>query len=269
MRPLVMGILNVTPDSFSDGGMFLRREDALSQAERLVREGADIIDVGGESSRPGAQPVELDEELSRIIPVIEGIKKRFDVRISVDTVKPDVAKFAIDHGATLINDISGGSDLKMAEQSKRPGVDTILMHMRGTPVTMQIQPFYPRGVVEEVKEFLTERRRQFVEAGVSPQNIWVDPGIGFGKTVNHCLEILRRLPDLKGLGERVVIGTSRKSFLAHLLGGPQVDMEDRISASVATSLWAYDGGASVFRVHDVGEFRRALTVWEALRHGGQ
>ena len=269
MRPLVMGIVNVTPDSFSDGGMYLRKEDALRQAEALVKGGADIIDVGGESSRPGAEPVSLEEELNRVVPIVKHLKQNFSVRISVDTVKPEVAEAALDNGATLINDISGGSDIRMAELAKRPGVEIILMHMRGTPVTMQIQPFYPKGVFEEVKEFLATRMRVFQEAGVDKEKIWIDPGIGFGKTPNHNLELLRRVGELKSLSPKIAVGTSRKSFIAHVCGEPQLLMEERTSPTIASSLYAYTKGASMFRVHDVAEFKRALKMWEALEHVSQ
>lgn len=269
MRPIIMGILNVTPDSFSDGGMYLRKEDALKHAEELVKGGADIIDVGGESSRPGAEPVTLEEELNRVIPIIKHLKQNFSVRVSVDTVKPEVAEAALDAGATLINDISGGADIRMAELAKRPGVDIILMHMRGTPVTMQIQPFYPKGVFEEVREFLTTRVRVFEEAGVSKEKIWIDPGIGFGKTPNHNLELLRRVGELKSISPKIAIGTSRKSFIAQVCGEPQLLMEERTSATIASSLFAYSRGASMFRVHDVSEFKRALKMWDALQDAGQ
>lgn len=264
MRPLVMGILNVTPDSFSDGGMYLRREDALKHAERMVDEGADIIDVGGESSRPGATPVMLQEEIDRVIPVIEEIRRRTGVRISVDTTKPEVAEAALSAGATLINDISGGVDIRMADLAKRDGIEIILMHMRGTPVTMQIQPFYPRGVATEVRDFLEERVRAFAEAGVAREKIWLDPGIGFGKTVNHNLELLCKVEKFKSEGGRVVVGVSRKSFLGQLLGGSHIEYEDRESGTVAANLWAFSRGANVFRVHNVADTKRALKVWEAL-----
>jgi len=264
MRPLVMGILNVTPDSFSDGGLYLRKEDAIRHAEQMVQDGVDIIDVGGESSRPGAKAISVDEELSRVIPIIQHLKQRFPVRLSIDTVKSEVARAAVDAGVTLINDISGGTDIRMAEIVKRPDVEIVLMHMRGTPVTMQIQPIYPRGVVEEVKEYLLSRVRAFGEAGVGKEKIWVDPGIGFGKTVNHNLDLLRRISEFQSVTDRVVVGTSQKSFLAHILGGPQVPYEERVSATIASNLWALNRGANVFRVHDVGDFKRALKVWEAL-----
>lgn len=269
MRNLVMGILNVTPDSFSDGGRYLKPEDALKHAERMIEEGADIIDIGGESSRPGAETIAVRDEIARVVPVIKEIASRFQVRLSVDTVKPEVARAAIDSGATLINDISGGSDIGMAELAKQPGIEIVLMHMRGTPVTMQIQPVYFRGVMEEVKEYLEGRVKAFAEAGVAREKIWVDPGIGFGKTVAHNVEILRRLPELSSIAGRTVIGTSLKSFIAHLLGGPQVPIEERGAATIATNLWALQKGASVFRVHDVADHKRAIKIWEALAHVGE
>jgi dihydropteroate synthase len=265
--PLIMGILNVTPDSFSDGGLYLTPGQALKQAETLVREGADILDVGGESSRPGATPVSVQEELDRVIPVIQKLHAAFPVRLSIDTSKPEVAAEAIKAGVSLINDITGGQNIGMAELVKRPGVDIILMHMRGTPASMQVLPLYPRGVIHEVTEYLTARVAAFTEMGVAREQIWVDPGIGFGKALGHNLELLHHVDSLSGIGSRLVIGTSRKSFLAHVLGNPQLEYEMRESGTIATNLWAYQKGASVFRVHDVGNLKRALVTWRSIENG--
>lgn len=268
-KPLMMGILNVTPDSFSDGGLYLTPEAALKRAEMLVAEGADVIDIGGESSRPGAPSISAQEEMDRVIPVFEKLSARIQARLSIDTVKPEVAKEAVNRGATIINDISAGADVRMGEIVKQSKADIILMHMRGTPVSMQVQPIYPRGVVGEVRDFLMQRVQAFQELGVPAENLWVDPGIGFGKTPAQNLELLYKLDEFKGIGGRVVVGTSRKSFLAHLLGNGMAPFEERLAGTIATNLWAATRGASVFRVHDVGECKRALKTWFAIENAGQ
>ncbi len=259
-----MGILNVTPDSFSDGGQFTLATDAVRHAERMVEEGADIIDIGGESTRPGAEPVSTQQELDRVIPVLQRLNGQHAVRLSIDTTKAEVAEEALKWGVTLINDISGGHDVRMAELVKRPNIDIILMHMRGTPVNMQVHPLYANGVVEEVKAFLTQRVNAFSEIGVPKERIWVDPGIGFGKSCAHNLTLLRRLEELQGIGGRVVVGTSRKTFLANLLDKPNTPFEEREPGTIASNLWARNQGASVFRVHDVGSFKKALRTWESI-----
>lgn len=266
--PLVMGVLNVTPDSFSDGGRFLSSTDALKQTEKLVSEGADIIDIGGESTRPGAQPVSLEEEKLRVLPVLESLHREFKVRLSVDTRKYEIMEAAVDLGATLINDISGGSDIRLPELLKKhPQVQLILMHMRGTPATMQEDPIYRDGVVSEVKKFLESRIRAFAEHGVSRDRLWVDPGFGFGKTVAHNLDLLRHVNTFSGIGERLMVGTSRKSFLAKVLHLDSTSMEMREAGTLATGLWALSKGASVFRVHDVGAMKRAIRTWESIESG--
>lgn len=261
--PLIMGILNVTPDSFSDGGRYLAPEQAVRRAARLVRSGADIIDVGGESTRPGALPVTSQEEMERVLPVIEGIAARFDVRISIDTQKYEVAEAAVAAGARVINDVSGGQDIRLAKLAATKDLTVALMHMQGTPQTMQAHPEYPNGVVNEVKSTLEARVRAFEELGVSREKIWIDPGIGFGKTVAHNLTLLAHLGAFAELGARTLIGTSRKSFLGKVLEVPDLSMAKRESPTVATSLFAYTRGASVFRVHRVAAFRRALRLWIA------
>ena len=240
MRPLVMGVLNVTPDSFSDGGKFLDPEAAIAHGLRLALEGADVIDVGGESTRPGATPVSAEVEAARIVPVIAALAP--SVRVSVDTRHASVAAAAIDAGATLINDISASLWPLAAER----GVGWVAMHMRGTPATMRDEIDYD-DVVAEVATFLADRAATARAAGVS--EIWIDPGIGFAKTGAHNLSLLANLRTLVDLGHPVVVGTSRKSFLGALLGGAPVD--DRLEGSLATAVWAMSQGAAMVRVHDV------------------
>lgn len=259
-----MGVLNVTPDSFSDGGRFYGKGSALAHAERLVQEGADIIDVGGESSRPGALSVSLQEEMDRVLPIVEAIRSTVSVTISVDTRKFEVAREAVRAGAGIINDISGGADIRLLDLMKQSQANLILMHMRGNPENMQKDPAYPKGVVSEVRAFLAERVRAFREAGISKDRLWVDPGIGFGKTLAHNLELLRSYKEFSAIGGRLVAATSRKSFLATVLGDPTLEFPLRDAGTLATNLWAYSHGASLFRVHDVAQFKRALTTWTAV-----
>lgn len=266
-KPLVMGILNVTPDSFSDGGRYLSREAACQQADQLVEEGADIIDIGGESTRPGSQPVSVNLELERVIPVVAYLHGRTLVKISVDTNKPEVAEVAAKAGAHMINDITGGSEA-MARFIAAQGLEIVLMHMQGTPTTMQIAPIYAGGVVEAVRAFLGERVELFLAAGVPFERIWVDPGIGFGKTVEHNLQLLANLDRFLGLGDRLLVGTSRKSFLSVVGKTEPKDIPAREAGTLASNLWAYQKGASVFRVHQVAELKRALRTWDALGEGG-
>ena len=240
MTPLVMGVLNVTPDSFSDGGRFLDAEAAVAHGLRLVAEGADVVDVGGESTRPGAEPVDADEERRRVVPVIEALAAH--VRVSVDTRKRSVAEAAVEAGATLVNDVSASLH-EVAAQAK---VGWIAMHMRGEPATMQDDPRYD-DVVGEVRDFLFSRAAAAQEAGV--EEMWVDPGIGFGKTEAHNLVLLRRLRTLTAGPWPVLVGTSRKGFLGRLTGGAPPD--DRLEASVATAVHAMLHGAAMVRVHDV------------------
>jgi dihydropteroate synthase len=240
-----MGVLNVTPDSFSDGGRYLDPDAAVAHGLDMVAEGADVVDVGGESSRPGAQPVPEAEELARVVPVVAALASR--VRVSVDTVKPAVAEAALSAGATLLNDISASLWPLAAEA----GVGWVAMHMQGTPRTMQDRPHYD-DVAGEVFAFLCQRARQGAEAGVP--EVWVDPGIGFGKTVSHNLTLLRHLPALVDAGWPVLVGTSRKGFLGRLASGPGGDpapVDDRLAGSVSTAVWAMLAGASMVRVHDV------------------
>jgi dihydropteroate synthase len=254
----IMGVVNVTPDSFSDGGAFLDRDAAVNHGLRLAFEGADLVDVGGESTRPGADPVPEREELDRVIPVIEGIRAANDaVRISIDTSKAAVAAAALDAGADYVNDVTAlRGDPDMAPLVAERGVDVCLMHMLGTPRTMQSEARYD-DVVADVREFLQQRIEAAVAAGIALERIEVDPGIGFGKTVEHNLELLDRLRELTTLGRPVVLGTSRKSFLGRITGR---ETAERMPATLATLVMAYERGAEVFRVHDVAPARDALAV---------
>ncbi len=258
----IMGVVNVTPDSFSDGGRYLDAAAAIAHGLELEVEGASILDVGGESTRPGAAPVAEAEELRRVIPVIEGlIDGGSKAQISIDTSKSGVAVRALAAGASLVNDVTAlRGDPKMAGVVADAGGDCCLMHMLGEPRTMQRDPRY-EDVVGDVKAFLEERTAFAVQAGIALERILLDPGIGFGKTVEHNLELLRRLDDLVELGRPVVIGTSRKSFLGRLTG--RDDPDDRVAATIATNVLAYERGARVFRVHDVAPVRDALRVTAA------
>jgi dihydropteroate synthase len=247
-----MGVLNVTPDSFSDGGRYLDPELAVAHGLALVAEGADVVDVGGESTRPGAGPVDEAEERRRVVPVIEALAP--SVRVSVDTRSAAVAEAAVAAGATLVNDVSASLWPVAAEV----GAGWVAMHMRGEPVTMQEAPRYD-DVVAEVGAFLQERAAQARAAGV--EEVWVDPGIGFGKTLEHNLALLRSLDRLVAGGVPVVVGASRKGSLGQLTGGAPVD--DRLEASVATAVWAVEQGAAMVRVHDVAPTVRALALLEA------
>jgi len=254
----IMGVVNVTPDSFSDGGAFLDRDAAIDHGLRLAFEGADVLDVGGESTRPGADPVPASEELDRVIPVIEGIRARNDsVRISIDTSKAAVAAAALDAGAGYVNDVTAlRGDPEMAALVAERRVDVCLMHMLGTPRTMQAEARYG-DVVADVKAFLAERIEAAVAAGIALERIEVDPGIGFAKTIEHNLELLARLRELTALGRPLVVGTSRKSFLGTITGR---ETAERVPATLATVVMAYERGASMFRVHDVAPARDALAV---------
>ena len=257
----IMGVVNVTPDSFSDGGQYLDAAAAIAHGIELEAEGADILDIGGESTRPGAASVPEDEELRRVIGVIEGlIAAGCEAQLSIDTSKSGVAARALAAGATLVNDVTAlRGDPDIAAVVAEAKADCCLMHMLGTPRTMQDDPRYD-DVVADVKAFLEERMGFAVAHGIAEERIMLDPGIGFGKTVEHNLEIVRRLGELVELGRPVVIGTSRKSFLGKITGR---EVDDRIAATVATNVLAYERGARVFRVHDVGPVRDALTVTAA------
>jgi dihydropteroate synthase len=255
--PTIMGIANATPDSFSDGGLYLDRDAAVDHGLGLAREGAAVLDVGGESSRPGAEPVGEAEELDRVLPVVERLAAAGE-RVSVDTTKLAVARGALAAGATIVNDVSAfRSDPGMAALVAEAGAGCCLVHMRGEPRTMHKDPSYG-DVVSEVKAFLEERLAFAVSEGVAEDRIWLDPGIGFGKNVDHNLELLRRLGEIVAIGRPVVVGTSRKSFLGKLAGGR--DADDRLPGTIATNVMALERGASVFRVHDVRAVSDALKV---------
>jgi dihydropteroate synthase len=266
MDPRIMGILNVTPDSFSDGGEWFAFDEAVQHARALVAEGADILDVGGESTRPGSAPVPVDEELRRVVPVVSALRG-IDAQISVDTAKLTVAEAAVDAGATFVNDVSAfRHDPELAGFVADRRCDCCLMHMLGEPRTMQEDPRYG-DVVDDVRAFLEQRVEFAVREGVREERIMVDPGIGFGKTLEHNLELLRRLDEIVAIGFPVVIGTSRKSFLGRLTG--RDDPHDRVAATLATTVLALERGAAVFRVHDVAPTRDALAVATAtLRRDG-
>jgi dihydropteroate synthase len=255
---VVMGIVNVTPDSFSDGGRFLDADRAVAHGLALAREGAGILDIGGESTRPGAQPVSAAEELRRVIPVIGGLRAAdATLTISVDTSKASVAAAALDAGAEIVNDVTAlRGDPEMAGLIAARGARCVLTHMRGEPRTMQDDPRY-EDVVAEVAAFLSQRLRMAVDHDIDAERVWLDPGIGFGKTVAHNLELLRRLRELTALGRPLVLGASRKSFLGGLTGR---DHGDRGAATIAANVVGFQGGARIFRVHDVAWTRDALRV---------
>jgi dihydropteroate synthase len=255
----LMGVINVTPDSFSDGGLFLDPKEAIAQGLRLEAEGAAILDVGGESTRPGAAAVSADEELRRVLPVLEGLADAgAEAQLSIDTSKAEVAAAGLTSGATLVNDVTAlRADPEMAEVIAAAGADCCLMHMLGDPRTMQRDPRYD-DVVSEVKAFLEERMAFAVASGIDERRIILDPGIGFGKTIDHNLELLRRLNELVAIGRPILIGTSRKSFLGRITG--RENPADRLAGTIATCVIAYERGARVFRVHEVAPVADALKV---------
>jgi len=267
VKTKIMGILNVTPDSFYDGGKYNKTELAIKHAEEMIEEGADIIDIGGESTRPWAVPISPEEEKERVLPVISELRKiNKDIPISIDTYKSEVAEEAIDMGATIVNDVSGLQfDKNMPEVISKKNVSVIIMHIKGTPRDMQINPTY-EDVVKEIKEFLKERIEYATENGINKRNIFIDPGIGFGKTTEHNLEILKRLKEFKELGFPVVLGTSRKSFIGRILGTEEnpIPPEERLEGSIATYVWAVIQGVDILRVHDVKQTKMALKVIDRI-----
>jgi len=259
---LIMGVLNVTPDSFSDGGEFVTAAKAIEHGLRMAAEGAHIIDVGGESTRPRSEPVTVDEELRRVIPVIEKLSGKLDVPISIDTSKAEVARVAIENGASIVNDVTGGrGDDQMLPLVAATKSALIIMHMQGTPRTMQIEPSY-QNVVAEILEFFRQQFACALGLNIDPMTIAFDPGIGFGKTLEHNLELLAQLERLRVHDRAMVVGASRKSFLGKLIGSPEVG--DRLIPGVALTSLLRQRGADVFRVHDVRENVCALQVTEAL-----
>jgi dihydropteroate synthase len=259
-KPKVMGIVNNTPDSFSGDGIGGDVEKAVERGLFMFDSGADMVDVGGESTRPGADPVSPDTEMRRTIPVVERLTRAHPGRISIDTMKPEVAEGALFAGATLVNDVSGLRDQRMIDVVAEHDAGVIVMHMLGQPRTMQADPRY-RDVVEDIIEFLSERISAAEEAGVNPRKIMVDPGIGFGKTLDHNLEILGRLREFRALGKPIVIGVSRKSFIGKLTGEP---VENRLEGSIAAAILAVWEGANVIRVHDVPQTVRAMKVSSSI-----
>ncbi len=260
-KTLIMGILNVTPDSFSEDGKFYREKDAINRALIMEEEGADIIDIGGESTRPGAKLVSAKEELKRILPVIKILSRKLRVPISVDTSKSEVAKAALNEGASLVNDVSGfNSDSRMKDVAAHFGIPVIIMHMKGNPRTMQKKPFY-KSLFSEMIDYFNRSIDMLVEAGVSKENIIIDPGIGFGKTLNHNIEILKNLKELKILGRPILVGTSRKSFIGKLL---DADIGNRLFGTVASSCLAMLNGADILRVHDVKEIKEAAIIIDSI-----
>lgn len=255
-----MGIVNVTPDSFSDGGRFFDPAAAIAQGLQLAAEGADLLDIGGESTRPHAAPVEVEEELRRVLPVLEGLAGQTRVPLSIDTRKARVAREALAAGAQILNDISGlAGDPEMLAVAQESGAAVCLMHMQGTPQTMQDAPHYS-DVVREVHDYLRGRRDALLTAGIAAERIALDPGIGFGKTLEHNLALLATAGELHALGCPVLVGPSRKAFLGSLLGDPQAD---RTLGTIATTLALAQQGVQIVRVHDVADVRRALLVFEA------
>jgi len=261
--PLVMGIVNVTPDSFSDGGRFLDPAAAVAHGLELVHQGADLLDVGGESSRPGSRPIPLEEELARVLPVVRGLAAATDVPLSIDTTKAEVADQALHAGAHAINDVTAlGGDAAMAEVVRRHGAGLVLMHAQGTPATMQVDPRYD-DVVREVVEFLEARLQRAIELGIAGSQVVLDPGIGFGKTLEHNLLLLGDLGRLRRAGRPVLLGVSRKGFLGQLLGR---EVGARLAGALACVCLAMaDDSAQVLRVHDVAATRDVVRTWSAIR----
>jgi dihydropteroate synthase len=266
-RTLVMGIVNVTPDSFSDGGIFGDAQDAVAHGARLVDDGADLLDVGGESTRPGSDPVSAEEESARVLPVIEGLlAARPGVPVSIDTRKASVARAAISAGATIVNDVSAGADPEMFPTVAGSGAGMVLMHMKGDPKTMQVEPRYD-DVVAEVHGYLRERIEAAVFAGIGVDRLAADPGIGFGKDLGHNLELLRRLEAFGDLGVAVLVGPSRKRFLGTLTDAQ--DPSDRVEATAGAVAWCAAHGADVVRVHDVAVMTHVLRVTDPLARGAE
>ncbi len=259
-RTLIMGVLNVTPDSFSDGGLYLDPLKAVAHAEKMVQEGADIIDIGGESSRPGSEPISEKEELQRIQPIVEKLLEEIRVPISIDTYKPRVAKACLEMGVHMLNDINGLRNEQMIAVAKEYGVPAVIMHMQGKPKNMQANPTY-LNVVEEVKTFLSQQIKKAKEAGV--KEVIIDPGIGFGKTTEHNLQLLKHLHEFKELDCPILVGVSRKSFIGNITGLP---VNERLPGSISAMTIAIMNGANIVRVHDVFECKKAAQIADAILH---
>jgi dihydropteroate synthase len=262
-RCLVMGIVNVTPDSFSDGGRFLHIDSAIAHGLDLVRQGADLLDIGGESTRPGSQPISCEEELQRVVPVVAALAQQIEVPISIDTSKAEVARVCLEAGAQIVNDVTGlGGDPRMVGVVRDLGAGAIVMHMQGTPATMQNAPDYG-DVITDLFQFFAKRIQSLTDAGIAPEAITLDPGIGFGKTREHNIALLSRLVEFAALGRPICLGVSRKGFLGKLLNRP---VEERLAASLAAAAYALSQNAvHILRVHDVAQTRDLVTVWEALK----
>lgn len=264
-RTLLMGVLNVTPDSFSDGGLFFNKEQAIAQGLKMVEEGADMIDIGGESTRPGSKPLELEEELRRVIPVIESFAKETDVPISIDTYKSAVAQRAIEAGAEIINDISGlHFDKSLAKVAAKENTPLILMHIRGTPETMQKDVHY-ESLFSEIIRYLKDSIRMAESSGVDPQQIIVDPGIGFGKTLEDNLLIIKNLYEFRVLGKPILLGTSRKTFIGKILNA---EVGNRLEGTLSTIAIGVLNGAQIIRTHDVLQAKKTIAVADAIRLAG-
>ncbi len=260
-RTWIMGVINITPDSFSDGGLYFDKEKALKKGLQLVDEGSDIIDIGGESTRPGSEPIPAEEEINRVIPAITALRKRTEVLISVDTTKSEVAKAALDHGADIINDISSlRFDPQMASLAAREDVPVILMHMKGIPKTMQAHPTY-EDVLYEVKAFLKESIDRAQASGIKKENIIIDPGIGFGKRLKDNLTLINNLHVLEELDRPILVGVSRKSFIGTILDSPP---QERLEGTIASAILSVVHGAAILRVHDVASVKKAVRVAEAI-----
>lgn len=265
-RTLVMGIVNVTPDSFSDGGRYASADDAVKDASQMVSDGADLLDVGGESTRPGSDPVTADEELARVLPVIERLARELpNVPISIDTRKPDVARAAIGAGASIVNDISAGRSPDMFDVVREAGAGMVLMHMKGEPKTMQDEPSY-HDVVAEVRGFLGDRVEAAISAGIERERLCVDPGLGFGKTGEHNLVLLRDIGAFQHLGVAVLVGPSRKRFIGELTG---TGVDERVEGTAGAIAWCAASGADIVRVHDVREMARVVRVVDAIARAGR
>lgn len=259
-----MGVLNVTPDSFSGDGIYLDLDSAVSRATAMIRDGADLIDVGGESTRPGSDPIGVEEELRRILPTVRRLVKK-NIPVSVDTYKPEVAGRVLEVGADLINDITGLRDARMAQVVADHGAGVVIMHMKGEPKTMQDNPTYPRGVIREVKDFMKSQIAVARDAGIGRESIIIDPGIGFGKSIGHNLEIIRNMALLKDLKMPILVGPSRKGFLGKLLASP---VNQRVEGTLAAVVACVLNGADIVRVHDVRECARAIRVADAIEGKG-
>ena len=263
-RTLVMGILNVTPDSFSDGGRYLDHAAAVARGIEMVDEGADLVDVGGESTRPGSDPVSADEERDRVAPVIQALTAKVPVPISIDTRKPAVARAALEAGALIVNDISGARDPEMFTVARKAGAGLVLMHMKGEPKTMQVAPHYD-DVVAEVHEYLRERIEAAEFAGIAFDRLCIDPGIGFGKDLQQNLRLMHHVDALLDLGRPVLVGPSRKRFIGALLDLP---VDERVEGTAAAVSWLVGRGAHIVRVHDVGQMVRVVRVLDAITRAG-